>query len=57
MSNRETEDIIKTDNSVTVTARDVETGELYSATVSHNGSDWDTNNALDKAMEEAHNKF
>ncbi len=57
MSNRETEDIIKTDNSVTVTARDVETGELYSATVSHNGSDSDTNYALDKAMEEAHNKF
>ena len=40
------------ENSVTVWGRD-EYGDVHSETVSHNGSDWDRNNAMDEAMERA----
>lgn len=43
------------ENSVTILGRDEVTGEIYSQTESHNGSSWDRENAIDKAMEGALN--
>jgi hypothetical protein len=54
MSERKTEDIIWTEDSVTVTTRD-EYGDIHSETVEHNGSSSSRNDALDTAMERAHN--
>ena len=47
--------IIETDDQITVVAEDDYNGQVYSETVSHNGSSWDRNNAKDEAIRRALN--
>ena len=56
MSERHIDQIIEDDNTVTVIAKD-DDGKSYVSSESHNGSSWDRNDAIEKASEDALNKW